>query len=220
MGMDQIKILIVDDHPLMRDAVRAAVEDEEDMVVIGEAENGAQALEQVKALLPDVIILDLYMPLKDGLSTIAEITESYPDVHILTLTSASEQDKILAAVHAGAQGYVTKDIKRSDLLQAIRTVSQGESYLPPHVAAKLLHGLRRQPSTTSQSDQGEGEPLTGREKEVLEMVGRGLSNSQIAEELFISVGTVRTHIHHLLQKLGLENRGQLIVYALRQGKGL
>lgn len=213
----KIRILLVDDHPLMREALRAAIEDEEDMEVISEASNGQQAVEQAHTLQPDVIVMDLFMPGMDGMRAIATIHEQHPDLHILALTSSADETKIVEAVQSGALGYLLKDARRSEIIEAIREVSQGQSYLPPQLARKLLNGLRQQPKAGHLPEQSALETLTPRELEVLKAIGGGASNREIAARLFLSEGTVRTHVHHILSKLELSNRNQAILYALHAG---
>lgn len=213
--MEKIRVLVVDDHPLMRDALRSVIQDEADMEVAGESSNGNDAVNKANELKPDVIIMDLLMPGKDGLSTIIEIRQTLPKAHILALTSLNEEEKVLAAVQAGALGYLTKDIQRLELLQAIRTVSKGQVYLPPAMAGKLFSSLQQK---TGPEKEVFLEHLTPKEMEVLRMVGEGASNREIAQSFSVTEGTVRTHIHNILQKLGLKNRNQMLLYALKRSK--
>ena len=206
-----IRVLVVDDHPLMREALCAAIEDESDMAVVGEAHDGQQAVSQYRALRPDVTVMDIYMPVKDGVQAIAEIVGEFPDARIIALTSSTEEGKIAGAVQAGALGYLLKDTHRAELLRAIREVRQGNSFLPPSVALKLMNTMRQ----THEPGAAIKEPLTDREEEVLRLIGRGATNQDIARQLHVTEGTVRTHVHHILQKLGLENRNQAILYALK-----
>jgi DNA-binding NarL/FixJ family response regulator len=214
-----IRVLIVDDHPLMRDALRAAIEDEPDMAVAGEACNGEQALDLMRALRPDVTVMDLFMPIKDGLDAIAQMRREQPESHILALTSSADEEKIVSAVQAGALGYLLKDAQRVELLEAIREVSRGHSYLPQSVALKLMNGMRQGRAAPPDLPPAPppSEPLTERELDVLRLIGQGATNQDIAAKLGVAEGTVRTHVHHILAKLGLANRNQAIVYALRQG---
>lgn len=210
--MDTIRILLADDHPIVREGLRALLATEPGMTVVGEARDGSEAVLRARTLQPDVILLDLVMPRKDGLAVISEITHDLPDVHILVLTSFAEDEKVFPAIKAGATGYLLKDATPQELLQAIRDVSQGESVLHPSIARQLLREFRRPTdpagSTTS---------LTEREREILLLVARGLSNLDIAERLVISERTVRSHISNILEKLHLSNRTQAALYALRQG---
>jgi NarL family two-component system response regulator LiaR len=208
-----IRVLIVDDHPLMRQALRTAIDVEPDMHVVGEASNGQEAVEGARQWQPDVTIMDLLMPGKDGLQAIAEIRAENPQARILALTSSTDEDKIAAALDAGAQGYLLKDTQREQLLQAIREVYQGNAFLPPTVARKFLNHLRRrEPSLVV-------EPLTARELDVLKLIGTGASNKEIAQSLSLSEATVRVHVHNILGKLGFEKRSQAIAYALREKIG-
>jgi DNA-binding NarL/FixJ family response regulator len=213
--MKPINIFIVDDHPLLREALRTAIEDESDMRVIGEATNGEQALQMLQHMAPDVILLDLLMPVKGGLETAQEILAHNPRMRILILTSVSDQGQILRSVQAGVLGYLMKDAERTEVLYAIRQVQQGNAYLPPQVAMRLLNSLRNRQSQGPAVSEEKLASLTHRERDVLRLIGRGASNAEIGEALFISEGTVRTHVHHLLRKLGIANRNQAILYAQR-----
>ena len=212
--MNKIKILIADDHPLMREALRAAVEDEPDLQVVGEAADGREAVALARELDPDVILMDLLMPGMDGLEATATILAQQPEIKILTLTSLSTEDKVLAAVQAGALGYVTKEAPRAELLQAIRRLAAGEPVLPPEIALKLFSGIRRIKMVPAEDDLTE--LLTPRQEEVLALLGEGRSDQEIAQTLHISEGTVRTHVHHILNRLGLENRTQAVAFANRR----
>ena len=208
-----IRVLIADDHPLMREALRAAIGDEPDMLVVGEATNGSAAILQVRSLNPDVIVMDLFMPVKNGLEAIAEIRSENPQAQILALTSSTDESMVMSAVQAGALGYLLKECPRTELLQAIREVSRGNSFLPPQIVNKLASSLRQ----NQKSDPAAPiEPLTDREIEVLELIGQGALNREIAQKLGVSEGTIRTHVHNILGKLGLTNRNQAIVYAMRE----
>lgn len=222
--MDSIRVLVVDDHPLMREALCAAIGAEPDMEVAGEAASGQQAVAQSRALQPDVTVMDLLMPGMDGVEAIAAIREENPEALILALTSSTEESKVLAAVQAGALGYLLKDAQRGELVEAIRQVSQGNPHLPPQVALKLMNSVRRpQPDPARPGEPAGDRPierLTPRQEEVLELLGQGLSNAEIAEALVVTEATVRSHIYHILGRLGLESRGQAIAYAARQeGEG-
>lgn len=211
---NRIRIFVVDDHPLMREALCMAIEDETDMQVIGEASNGEDAVKQWRTLKPDVTVMDLFMPRQGGLEAIAEIKRSEPNARILALTSSTDEAMVLAAVQAGVLGYLMKDSQREELLQAIREVSHGNTFLPPAIALKLANSVREQ---QKEKPAPPVEPLTEREQEVLGLIGQGASNKEIAQRLNVSEGTVRTHVHNLLGKLGLTNRNQAILYAIREG---
>jgi len=206
-----IRVLVVDDHPLMRQAICTAITIESDIEVVGEARNGAEAVTQALALRPDVIVMDLLMPVKDGIQAIAEIRAANPDARILALTSSLDPDRIVATLEAGAQGYLFKDTQRDELLRAIRDVSQGLAFLPPPVASKLIARMRQPEATDGLA------ALTPREREVLRLIGNGLSNREIAQALVLSEATVRVHVHNILGKLGFEHRGQMIAFAIREG---
>ena len=209
---ETIHILIADDHPIVRAGLRALLTTEPGMAVVGEAEDGAQAVLKARALQPDVILLDLAMPRKDGLASIGEITQENPKARILVLTSFSEDEKVFSAIKAGALGYLLKDASPQELLQAIRDTFRGESPLHPSIARKVLREFS-QPSTSSSTR----EILTEREGEILSLVAHGLTNQEISEKLTISERTVRTHVSNILEKLHLTNRTQAALYALREG---
>ena len=215
--MSKIRILIVDDHPLMREALENAIQAEPDMQVIGQAGSGKEAVMLTHELQPDLIIMDLLMPEMDGVEATKIILAEYPKAKILTFTSMSEESKVVAAIQAGALGFVTKDAPRQEMLEAIRLVAEGEPCLPPEIALKLFQGVRKQkehPLVPYMDDMAQG--LTPRQEEVLTLLGRGYSNEQIAKSLYISVATVRSHINHVLNRLGLERRAQAIAYASRR----
>jgi len=207
-----IRLLIADDHALVRKGLQALIETEPDMAVVGEAAHGDEAVSMARALKPDVILLDLLMPHKNGLEAIVEIKHDDPHARILVLTSFAEDEKVFAAVKAGALGYLLKDSSPQELLAAIRNVYGGEASLPPSIALRLIHEISRS-SDLPPTDQ----PLTEREMEVLILVARGLTNQAIAEKLAISERTVSTHLSNILGKLHLANRTQAALYALRTG---
>lgn len=207
-----IRVLIADDHTVVRGGLIALLEDVEGINVVAEAGDGVEALLKVRSVKPDVILMDLMMPRMTGIEAIEEIKRENPNARILVLTSFSEDDKVFAAIKAGAQGYLLKEVSPHDLVQAIRDVYHGESSLHPAIARKLIRELNR-PSTLPPSD----EPLTEREAEVLVLVARGLSNQDIANKLVISERTVRTHVSNILGKLHLANRTQAALYALKEG---
>jgi NarL family two-component system response regulator LiaR len=212
--MDNIKILIIDDHPMMREALITALEDESGMHVIGEGNNGIEALKLADELGPDVILMDLLMPGMDGLEAIAKLQESHPQIKIMVVSSLEDEEKILAAVQAGALGYFPKTAPRSYLLEAINKVADGVPYLPAGIAAKLFKGIREM-RTSLPGRSAVDEPLTMRQGEVLALLGEGRSDQEIGEILHLTEATVRSHVHRIIQRLGVDNRAQAVAYANR-----
>ncbi len=214
--MNTIKILIVDDHPLMREAVQMTLTEEPDLEVIGEASTGGEGIRLFKENQPDVIIMDLLMPGMDGLEAIARIREVDPQARILAFTSMENEVRVLAAIQAGALGYYPKTAPRATLLEAVRTVAEGKPYLPPDIALKLFNSLRslKMPAPVSEPQ----EPLTVRQQELLALLAEGRSDYEIGQTLHLEESTVRSHVHHILQRLELENRAQLVAYAIQQYK--
>jgi len=210
--MDHIKLLIVDDHPMMREALITALTEEKDMEVIAEASGGIEALELAEKCKPDAILMDLLMPGMDGLEAIGKILEANPQAKILVVTSLEDEDKILAAIQAGALGYFPKTAPRLYLLDAIRKVADGIPYLPSGIALKLFKSIRemKAPSCGRSSID---EPLTARQGEILALLGEGRADSEIAKTLHLEEPTVRSHVHRILQRLGVENRAQAVAYA-------
>lgn len=208
--MTETRVLIVDDHPLMRSAIRNAVECEPGLEVAGEAMNGQMAVELYRKLHPDITIMDLFMPVMGGIEAITEILKFDPEARIMAITSSSEDEKVVAAIRAGAKGYLLKDSTQESLLIGIKTVAAGKRYIPPEVGEKLSRALFQENLPPKQ--------LTKREEEVLALLGEGLSNAAIAEKLYLSSSTVRVHIYNILSKLGLEDRNQAVVYATRSIK--
>jgi len=218
--MSPINVLIVDDHPMMRAALRMALSGESDMRAVGEACNGAQALSllmgQPEEVAPDVILLDLLMPGMDGLDTMAHILEARPEAKVLVFTSLEDQEQVLAAIQAGALGYLSKSASHASLIEAIRSVARGAPYLPEEIALKLMHGVRMLSVGPSSSKAGES-VLTSRQQRVLALIGEGHTDLEIGKILHIEPPTVRAHIHNILQRLDLETRAQLAVYSNRGG---
>jgi NarL family two-component system response regulator LiaR len=207
-----IRILLVDDHIIVRKGIVALLATEPDIQVMGEASNGEEAVVQFTALHPDVILMDLVMPKMDGIEAIRQITTLQPSARILVLTSFTADDKVLPAIKAGALGYLLKDSSPEDLIHAIRQVYQGESWLHPAIARKLLHEITHPASRPPTPD-----PLTEREVDVLQLIAQGMSNREISVKLVLSETTVRTHVSSLLAKLHLASRTQAALYALREG---
>jgi len=212
--VESIRILIADDHAVVREGLRALIEVQPDLELAGEASDGVEAALKARELQPEVILLDLVMPRMGGIEAIAEIVRENPTARILVLTSFAEDDKVFPAIKAGAMGYLLKDSSAQDLLQAIRDVYRGEPAMHPTIARRLMRELQRPPEPHTPRTE---EPLSGREVEVLTLVARGLSNQEVADNLFISERTVRTHVGNILDKLHLANRTQAALYALREG---
>jgi NarL family two-component system response regulator LiaR len=209
---ENIRILIVDDHAIVREGQRALIDTEPGLELVGEAADGFEAVQMARALQPDVIMIDLIMPRKGGIEAIEEIKAENPEVHILVLTSFAEDEKVYSAIKAGALGYRLKDASPQELLTAIREIHRGEPSMDQSIAHKLMRELQR----SSELPPTE-EPLTEREVEVLKLVAQGQPNQEIAETLVISERTVRTHVSNILTKLHLANRTQAALYALREG---
>ena len=210
--MDDIRILVADDHAIVREGLRTLVASEPGMTLAGEAADGVEAVLKARTLQPDVVLMDLVMPRKDGLEAIGEIKQENPEIRILVLTSFAEEDKVFPAIKTGAQGYLLKDSSPEELLKAIRDVHSGEAPLHPTMALKLIRELK-EPSDLPPVEH----PLTEREVTVLKLVAQGLTNQEIADDLMISEWTVRTHVSNILDKLHVANRTQATLYALREG---
>ncbi len=208
----RIRVLIVDDHAIVRKGIRALLSTEPGIEVAGEAGDGLEAVSQAVALQPDVILMDLVMPKLDGIEASRRITAIQPQARILVLTSFAADDKVFPAIKAGALGYLLKDSGPEELVRAIRQVERGEPSLEPAIASRLLYELAHPPKQELTRD-----PLTDREMEILRLVAQGRSNREIAERLTIAELTVRTHVSNILGKLHLASRTQAALYALREG---
>ncbi|MEZ4663177.1 MAG: response regulator transcription factor [Caldilineaceae bacterium] len=209
---NKIRILIVDDHAIVRRGLQTLIASEPEMSVVGEAADGIEAVLKARALRPDVILLDLVMPRQDGLTAITQIKQENPRARILVITSFAEDDKIFPALKAGAAGYLLKDTSPAQLLQAVRDIHAGKSMLDPAVALKVIQELNHPADLPPTAD-----PLTERELDVLKLVARGLTNHEIADHLVIGERTVGNHIGNILGKLHLANRTQAALFALREG---
>ena len=207
-----IRILITDDHAVVREGLQKLISTEPGMEVVGEAADGIEAVQIACELKPDVILMDMVMPRMGGLETIRKIKEECPEARVLVLTSFSDDETVFPAIKAGALGYLLKNTSPDLLLSAIRDVHQGNSSMSPDIANKLMSELQRRSDLPLTK-----EPLTEREMDVLNLVAQGLTNQEIADQLIISEGTVRTHVSNILSKLQLANRTQAALYALREG---
>ena len=207
-----IRVLIVDDHAVVREGLRTFLELQDGIEVVGEASDGSEALEQAKQLEPDVVLMDLVMPGLDGVGAMRPLRERSPQIRVIVLTSFLDDDRLLPAIQAGAAGYLLKDVEPTVLAQAVRTASAGQAMLNPVVAARLVEAIAENRATGVQPER-----LTRREQEVLEQIARGRSNKRIALELGISEKTVKGHVGHLLAKLGVADRTQAALLAVREG---
>ncbi len=210
--MEAIKILIVDDHPVVREGICSMLKREPDFKIVGEATNGLEAIERVRELSPDVVLMDLRMPEMDGVEAISKIKEERPEVKFIILTTFSDDEYIFKGIAAGARAYLLKDAPREELFKAIRAVSRGESLIQPVVASRLLDRLAELSKKTPSA-----EMLSERELEVLRLMASGVSNKDIADQLSITQSTVKTHITSIFQKLNVTTRTEAVTTALRKG---
>ena len=202
--MTKTRIMIVDDHEVVRLGIRAALEAEPDLAVVGEASNGAEALAKIPVLDPQIILMDVRMEKMNGIEACREIKSRNPKVHILMITSYTDDDAIISSILAGASGYLLKHVSRADLLRSIREVASGHSLIDSTTAKQAMEHLEQIP----------GSELTEREREVLTLVARGYTNKQIADTLFVSEKTARNHVSHILDKLGLSRRSEAAAFAV------
>jgi len=209
--MQKIKILVVDDHAILRDGIRALVGNHDDLKIVGEASNGREAVKKVQELAPDVVIMDIALPEMDGVEAIRRIKRSNPSIKVLVLTQYDDKEHVLSAVKAGAAGYLPKIAASSELIAAIRAVHSGESFLYPSAASALISGYRQDVKIDTY------DRLTEREREILTLTGNGHSTQQIAEMLDITVKTVQGHRQITMEKLDIHNSSELIKYALCKG---
>jgi len=207
-----IRVYITDDHQIVRRGIRQLLSTEAGIEVVGEASNGKEAIADMGKLKPDIVLMDLVMPVMDGIEAIHQIKANHPSIQILVLTSFATDDKVFPAIKAGALGYLIKDTSPEELVEAIRQVYKGEPTLHSSIAQKLLKEISHTSEQPASPD-----PLTEREVEVLKLIARGLSNQEIAETLVVSVATVYTHVSKILDKLHLASRTQAALYALREG---
>ncbi|MGB2694068.1 MAG: response regulator transcription factor [Dehalococcoidia bacterium] len=206
---ERIRVLIVDDHAIVRQGLKAFLRTQDDVEVVGEAADGEEALRQTAALAPDVVLMDLVMPKRDGVEATKSILALRPDAKVIVLTSFTDDERVIAAVRAGAAGYLLKDVAPSELSDGIRAVFSGQGLLHPSVAGKVMREVaagRRAPHDS----------LTERERDVLQRLARGMSNKEIGRELGVAEKTVKTHVSSILQKLDLADRTQAALYAVRE----
>jgi len=209
--MARIRLLIVDDHEVVRLGLRAAFELEPDINVVGEASDGAEALAKMSVLAPQLILMDVRMERMSGIEACREIKSLYPDVSILMITSYTDNEAVLASMLAGASGYLLKNLSRAELLRSIRLVASGQSLLDPELVKQATSRLTALASSSSQTQGGE---LTEREREVLVLIARGYTNKQIANALIVTEKTARNHVSHILEKLGLARRSEAAAFAV------
>ncbi len=219
---DKIRVLIVDDHAMVRQGLRTFLELQDGgplpIEVAGEASNGLEAVELAGRLEPDIVLLDLVMPQMDGIQATSRIIECSPESRVIILTSFGEEERVLPAIRAGAQGYLLKDIPPAELVQAVREAYLGKVQLHPEVARKLMAvAVAKEEPRPSRAGETTEENLTEREREVLALIADGRNNREIAEKLVISEKTVKTHVSNILDKLHLDDRTQAAIYALRHG---
>ena len=213
--MAKIRIMIVDDHPIVREGLVAVLRRDEDFEIVGEAPDGRAAVKRALSLKPDLILMDLRMPEMSGVEAMQKIRAADPNIKFLVLTTYDTDEHIVGALEAGASGYLLKDAPREDLFNAIRTVARGEALLQPRVAARLIQHMTGQ-TAKAQASAGE-EELSPREIEVLQLVARGQANKEIAAQLTITEATVKTHLAHIFQKLAVNDRTEAVTAALQRG---
>lgn len=209
---DRIRVLIADDHAVLREGLRSFLELQDGIEIVGDAADGAEAVELAEQLRPAVVLMDLVMPKLDGVEAMRELKERVPDARVIILTSYIDDDRLLPAIRAGAAGYLLKNAEPQELARAIRAADAGEALIDPSVAARLVERL------AEDDGRDDYESLTAREREVLELIGRGFSNKRIALELNIAEKTVKTHVSNVLGKLGVADRTQAALYASRLGR--
>jgi len=214
-----IRVLLVDDQRLMRDGMKTLLSLEGDLEVAGEAGNGLEAVQQALALRPDVVLMDIRMPGMNGVESTREIRRALPETRVLVLTTFDDDDLVMEALLEGAAGYLTKDLPAEQIAEAIRQVCTGGVVMPPPIAAKVVSELARRSAAapSAKGDKAVLDQLTDRERDVLRLLGQGFSNKEIGEALFITEGTAKNHVSNLIEKLGLRDRTQAALWAVRHG---
>ena len=212
--MQKITVLLADDHTVVRQGLRALLEAEEDMSVVGEAENGRQAVQMAKRLQPDVVVMDIAMPRLNGIDATAQIVKKNPDAGVIMLSMYSDEEYLVRTLTAGAKGYLLKDSAETDLVQAVHSVSSGKPFFSPAIAKTLLEDYLRRLQQRGLTDSYD--LLSDREKEVLQLLAEGKTNKEVATLLNLSTYTVETHRTHIMQKLNLHNTAEIVLYAVRK----
>lgn len=213
--MAKIRVLLADDHAIVREGVKMILAKESDFEVVGEADDGRQALQLVERLKPHVVVMDISMPGMSGIEATQQVKEAHPNVNVLALTMHEDESYVFKLLRSGASGYVLKRAAAQDLVQAVRAAAKGEAFLYPSVARKVVEDYLKRVEAGENRDRYDG--LTDREKEILTLIAQGQSNQEIARKLYISIKTVQTHRAHILEKLGLHDRTELVRYAIRKG---
>ncbi len=212
-----IRILLVDDHTLVRQGIRRLLEDQPDLEVVGEAGDGQEAVAKAAELQPDVILMDIGMPGMNGLEATERIKQQFPDIQVLLLTVHDDEEYLFRALKVGASGYVLKEAETTELMMAIDVAHRGEMFLYPSITRRLVHDYLQRVGEGGPEERQRLDELTERQREVLQLIAEGLTTEEIAEKLVISPYTVQTHRHNIMRKLNLHSRTELIKYALRHG---
>ena len=212
---DRVRVVLVDDDDLMRAGLRSVLSSDDTIEVVGDAGDGREAVERIRGLHPDLVLMDIRMPHVDGISATREVLSAFPDVKVVVLTTFEQDDYIFDALNAGASGFLLKRTKPKELIAAIHTVADGDSLLSPSVTRRVIDRMAVQPAAVRASERLDA--LTPRELEVLELVARGLSNREIADSFVIEESTVKTHVKRILMKLGLRDRVQAVIFAYETG---
>jgi DNA-binding NarL/FixJ family response regulator len=212
-----IRVLVADDQTLVRDGFRMILDEQEDIEVVGEAADGLEAVAKARELRPDIVLMDVRMPGRDGLEATRELLRELPETHVLILTTFDLNEYVYEAMRAGASGFLLKDVPRRQLIEGVRTVAAGEALLAPAITRRLIEQFVKRPPASVRALPPQLESLTARELEVLKLVARGRSNTEIASQLYVSEATVKTHVAHALAKLDLRDRVQAVVFGYESG---